>query len=259
MPSGLNYSRALWPSFQNASLFNKVLNPRTSIPALWLADLTALFVPRRCAGCDGTLLRFEECLCTTCLADLPFTRFHDDPANRVEQLFWGKASLAAASALLQFSATGMVQRILHRMKYRQDLETGRYMGRLMGEALKSCPRFSHVDAVIAVPLHPRKQRQRGYNQSRLLVEGILEVWPKEDPHKALQRTAFTASQTKRGRMDRWTNVKEAFAVKDIDVLRDRHVLLVDDVVTTGATIEGCVKALSTIPGTRVSLFTVACA
>ena len=259
MPSGLNYSRASRPHFQNASLFSKVLNPRSSIPALWLADLVALFLPRRCAGCDGTLLRFEECLCTTCLVDLPFTRFHEDPANRVEQIFWGKVPLVAASALLQFSTTGMVQRILHRMKYRQDLETGRHIGRLMGEALKGCVRFSDVDAVVAVPLHPRKQRQRGYNQSRLLVEGIMDVWPKEDPLKALQRTAFTASQTKRGRLDRWTNVKEAFAVKDPEALRDRHVLLVDDVVTTGATIEGCVKALYTVEGVRVSLFTAACA
>ncbi len=198
-------------------------------------------------------------MCTICIADLPLTRFHDDPRNRVEQLFWGKAPLTAASALLHFSPTGMVQHILHRMKYAQDHEVGRYLGCMMGEALKESSRFNDVDTVLAVPLHPRKQRQRGYNQSQLLVEGLCTAWPKENPKRALQRVNWTDSQTRRGRLDRWSNVKEAFEVKHEEMLRDRHILLVDDVVTTGATIEGCVKALGIVPGVRVSLFTAACA
>lgn len=204
-------------------------------------------------------MRFEDCLCLGCLEELPRTRFHDDPDNRVEQQFKGKVPLVAASAMLHFSSTGMVQRILHRIKYAQDLEVARLLGRLMGEELAASKRFADVDAVLAIPLHPAKQRQRGYNQSQLLVDGMLETWPKENPKHALVRHTRTATQTKRGRLDRWRNVKDAFVLRDADALAGKHVLLVDDVVTTGATIEGCIGAIAAAPDTRVSVFTAACA
>lgn len=226
---------------------------------LWASDFVALFLPRRCAGCDTTLMRFEECLCLGCLEELPRTRFHDDPDNRVEQQFKGKVPLVAASALLHFSNGGIVQRVLHRIKYAQDMDAARMLGRLMAEDLKESVRFADVDAILAIPLHPAKERKRGYNQSQLLVEGMLEVWPKANPKKALVRSSRTATQTKRGRWDRWRNVKDAFELRDMDALTGKHVLLVDDVVTTGATIEGCALALRDVPGVRVSVFTAACA
>ncbi|HRH39290.1 MAG TPA: phosphoribosyltransferase family protein [Flavobacteriales bacterium] len=235
------------------------MNPQRVNIRTWISDFTSLFVPRRCAGCDTALLRFEECLCHACVHDLPFTYFHEDAANRVEQLFWGKTKLEAASALLHFAREGMVQRMLHRIKYGQDSETGLYLGRSMGEALATSARFSSVDTILAVPLHKRKQRSRGYNQSQLLVDGIREVWPKDAVGDELMRVVRTPSQTKRGRMDRWLNVKEAFHLPDPEALRGRHVLIVDDVVTTGATIEGCVRALDQVPDLKVSLFTAACA
>lgn len=259
MISGLNYSRPHRPLSSNAALINKVLGTPGSTIGLWLTDLWGLFVPRRCAGCDTTLMRFEECLCLYCLEELPRTRFHDDPSNRVEQLFRGKAQLAAASALLHFSASGMVQRILHRIKYNEDREAARFLGRLMAEDLKASKRFSDVDALLAVPLHPEKLRKRGYNQSQLLVDGMREAWPKDNPTHALVRMVHTASQTRRGRLDRWQNVKDAFDLRDAEALADKHVLLVDDVVTTGATIEGCAIALRQAPGVRISVFAAACA
>ncbi|WKZ65893.1 MAG: phosphoribosyltransferase family protein [Flavobacteriales bacterium] len=226
---------------------------------LWASDLVGLFIPRRCAGCDTPLMRHEECLCGPCLADLPFTRFHDDPLNPVERLFHGRVQLQAASALLQFNSHGKVQRILHRIKYAQDTEAARFMGRLMGEALGTSARFAGADALLAIPLHPRKQRQRGYNQSRLLCDGMREVLPLAPLHHALARGARTETQTRKGRLDRWRNVRDAFVVRDPKALEGRHVLLVDDVVTTGATIEACAAALVAVPGVRVSLFTAACA
>lgn len=243
----------------NGGIINKVFNPLRAPAKVWLADLAGLFLPRLCAACDTPLMRFERCLCLGCERDLPFTRFHGDPRNPVEQLFWGRVELQAASACMRFARDGKVQGMLHRLKYQHDRAVGLELGRLMARELVACERFATVDTYMAVPLHPRKQRKRGYNQSQVLVDGMREVWPKPSLGQDIMRVVRTPSQTKRGRLDRWLNVKEAFLLPDPEALRDRHVLLVDDVVTTGATIEGCVKALALVPGIRVSLFTAACA
>lgn len=153
----------------------------------------------------------------------------------------------------------MVQRILHRLKYAHDREVGLVLGRLMAKDLLASSRFKDVDAFLPVPLHPRKERMRGFNQSQVLVDGMRQVWNLPSTGRELMRVVRTPSQTKRGRLDRWLNVKEAFQLPDPEALRDKHVLIIDDVVTTGATIEGCVKALSVVPGIRISLYTAACA
>jgi ComF family protein len=255
----LNYSRSQRAFCHNDALINKVLNPPKPTLRLWVSDLVALFMPRRCAACDMGLMRFEESLCMMCMRDLPRARFHDDPSNRVEQLFWGKLQLEAASAFLLFSRSGKVQRMLHRLKYGNDHTVGHVLGRLMAEELMASDRFRTVDTLMPVPLHPRKERMRGFNQSQVLVDGMRQVWPLPCATKELMRVVKTPSQTRRGRLDRWTNVKEAFQLADPEALRDRHVLLVDDVVTTGATLEGCAKALDEVPGLRISICTVACA
>ncbi|MBS1581025.1 MAG: ComF family protein [Bacteroidetes bacterium] len=221
--------------------------------------LLGLFMPRRCSACDQALMAFERSICTACLADLPRTRFHDDPANPVERIFHGRVRLEAASAFLRFERGGLVQHMLHRLKYRGDAEVGLELGRRMAEDAMHSPRFAQVNAALAVPLHRRKERQRGYNQSQLLVDGLREVWPLHDLGRGLLRTVRTSTQTKRGRTDRWDNVKAAFEVTGGERLRDAHVLLVDDVVTTGATLEGCARVLQEVPGVRVSVLTCACA
>ncbi|MBK7945225.1 MAG: ComF family protein [Flavobacteriales bacterium] len=202
------------------------MKTRVSTFRLWAEDFASLFAPRCCAACDTVLMRFEEVLCTGCLNELPRTRFHEDPANRVQRLFHGRVELQACSAWLHFTGTGMVQRVLHRIKY------------------------ANV---------PSKERKRGYNQSQLVVDGMLEAWPRANPRHALARTSRTATQTKRGRLDRWSNVKDAFVVADGPALAGKHILLVDDVVTTGATIEACALALREAGTAEVSVFAIACA
>lgn len=204
-------------------------------------------------------MNFERSICTGCLADLPRTRFHDDPANKVERVFHGRLRLEAASAFLQFDRGGRVQHMLHRLKYRGDRDVGLELGRRMAEDVMRSRRFAGVDAALAVPLHRSKEKQRGYNQSQLLVDGMCEVWPLKNMGKELLRVERTATQTRRGRADRWANVKEAFRLAHPEALRSAHVLLVDDVVTTGATIEGCARVLAAVPGVRVSVLTCACA
>lgn len=240
------------------TVFNKVLNPmRPRGNALY--DLAGLFLPRRCAGCDTALMRNERAICMGCEEELPFTRFHDDDRNAVEQVFKGRLRLEAASALLRFTRDGVVQHMLHRLKYKGDKEVGMDLGRRMAQAAMGSRRFADVDTLIAVPLHASKLRQRGFNQAQVLVDGMRELWPVADPGKELLRVVSTRTQTKKGRMERWANVKQAFQLAHPEALRDKHVLLVDDVVTTGATIEACALALSPAPGLRLSVFTCACA
>jgi len=235
------------------ALFNKVVHPvlRT------LGDVAGLVLPRRCAGCDAPLFEHEPAICTICLDDLPLTRFHDDPANPVERIFWGRVTLESATALMHFDKHGRVQRMLHRLKYKGDRTTGRALGRMLGDQLKDSPRFASVDTVLAVPLHPRKERERGYNQAEVLAEGLRESLGVGRSPANIRRSRHTASQTRKGRMDRWRNVKDAFELRNAEALRGRHVLLVDDVVTTGATLEGCATTLLAHGGARVSIATVA--
>lgn len=222
-------------------------------------DFVGLFLPRRCSACDGPLMRFEEALCLGCAEELPRTRFHDDEQNRVERLFQGKLRVEAASAFLHFSTDGMVQRMLHRLKYRGDDAVGKELGRRMARDLMGSRRFADVDVAIAVPLHPKKLHQRGYNQAQLLVDGMREEWPLKNVDDRLLRIVSTSTQTRRGRLDRWQNVRTAFAVENEEALTNAHVLLVDDVITTGATIEACARALESVPGVRISVFACACA
>ena len=125
---------------------------RTSIGE-WLNDFSGLLFPRRCAGCDHGLYRHEKILCTACAADLPLARYHDDPFNRVEQLFLGKVQFEAASSFLLFNRAGVAQRMLHRLKYKMDLDIGIELGRMMAQDLQGSERFKGLDLVIAVPLH----------------------------------------------------------------------------------------------------------
>ncbi|MCB0793575.1 MAG: ComF family protein [Flavobacteriales bacterium] len=225
----------------------------------WFSDLLGLFLPRRCAACDDPLMQAERGACLACANDLPFTRFHDMPGNPVEQLFLGKVDMHAASALLRFNRSGQVKRMLHRLKYQGDRDIGMELGCLMAKAVVASSRFEGIDSVLPVPLHPSRLRTRGYNQAQLLVDGFREVWPLEPLANELVRTVPTPSQTRKGRQERWLNVVRAFELTDPGSLTGRHVLLIDDVITTGATMEACARALLSTPNVRVSAMVAAMA
>lgn len=219
--------------------------------------MVSLIMPRCCPGCDRPLNSTEKHLCTFCIGDLPYTHAMSDARNPVARLFWGRVELGAAAALLRFQSGGRVQHMLHRLKYKGDRRIGIGLGRMMGEAAKDSPLFAGIDHVMAVPLHRRKERIRGYNQAQLLVNGLCEVWPLQPAGGSLLRVVHTATQTQRGRLERWRNVRTAFEVEDNTVPTGAHVLLIDDVVTTGATLESCAQALLALPGLRVSVLTAA--
>ena len=224
-----------------------------------LYDLAGIFMPRRCAACGQALMRLEQGICGDCVEDLPRLRAFDHPDNKVELIFRGRVPLQAAGAWLQFTKDGMVQHMLHHLKYRGDTAVGLELGKRMAEEARVSRRFGDVDVVLPVPLHRRKLKQRGYNQAQVLVDGMCQVWPLRQAGTGLLRVVHTSTQTRRGRLARWGNVKEAFQLADPGELRNAHVLLVDDVVTTGATLESCAKSLLHVPGIRVSVLACACA
>lgn len=222
-------------------------------------DFVSLFYPRLCAGCGTSLVRGEDVLCLNCMADLPRTNYHYNQENPISQIFIGRANIALATSFCRFDKGGRLQHILHELKYKGNCEAGHKLGILFGYDLIQSPLFQNIDAIIPVPLHPRKEKKRGYNQSTEICKGLSESMNKPCVTDNLVRVVNTATQTHKGRFDRWENVSGIFKVKVPELLAGKHLLVVDDVVTTGATLEACSEPLLRIPGVRVSIATVACA
>ena len=225
----------------------------------YLDDLISLFYPKLCAGCTTSLVKGEEVLCLNCLADLPRTNYHLCNENPVFQTFAGRVNITFATSFCRFDKGGRLQQLLHELKYKGNCEVGHKMGILFGYDLIQSTQFKDIDAIIPVPLHPKKEKKRGYNQSVEICKGLSESMNRPIIKGNLLRTIHTASQTRKGRFERWENVSGIFNVKNDTELIGKHLLLVDDVVTTGATLEACCEPLLQIPGVRVSIATLASA
>ncbi len=223
----------------------------------YFADFVSLIFPELCQACAKSLYRNEEVICADCLYHLPFTDFHLQPDNLVAQQFWGRVNVEAASALLYFSKGSRVQNLMHQLKYKNEPEIGVYLGKLAGKRLSENPLFASVDMIIPVPLHKQKLLKRGYNQSLSFAEGISKKLLLPVENNNLIRTMNTESQTKKSRTSRYENMKEVFAVKMSEKLTGKHILLVDDIITTGATLEACCTVLLDIPGVKISIAAIA--
>ncbi len=224
----------------------------------YLSDFFALFFPRLCPACHNALLKHEEVLCTLCLFQLPKTGFHLLPDNPLCTMFWGRVPLAHVAACCFFRKGGRVQRLIHLLKYHGRQDIGHYMGRMYGQQLRLSGFYDHTEVIVPVPLHPKKKRKRGYNQSECIACGLAESLQIPIDCKTLIRTTASESQTRKSRYGRWENVKEIFAVSDLKALEHKHILLVDDVLTTGSTIEACAAELLKIKGVKISVATLAC-
>lgn len=204
------------------------------------------------------LQRHEKSICTACLFNLPRTEFHLDRENFVEKLFWGKVKLEFATSYLNFVKGGSVQRIMHKFKYRGYREVGRHLGQRFGADLALTP-FSKVNAIVPVPLHKKKLKKRGYNQSEELAQGLSKSLEKPVITNILMRSINTDTQTKKSKFDRWRNVSNIFSVRDHETFAGKHVLLVDDVVTTGSTLEAAAAEVLKCKDAKVSVATLAVA
>jgi ComF family protein len=220
-------------------------------------DFLGLVFPEVCAACGSPLVLNENMICTSCLLHLPRTHFSKERDNPVSQVFWGKLDVYSATALFFFKKGSGVQHLLHQLKYKGNREIGIYLGSLLGDELMVSELFSKVEAVVPVPLHPRKQRKRGYNQSEVIAEGICRSLMATMDTKTLIRVHYSDTQTKKSRYRRWENVKDIFSITSEMYLEGKHVLLVDDVLTTGSTMEACATALLTIPKLTLSVACIA--
>ena len=220
-------------------------------------NFISLIFPKICFACGRSLYHGEECICTYCRYHLPKTDYHLDPENPIAKLFWGRVSIHAATSYYSFSKGGKVQHLIHQMKYKGHKEIGNSIGKFLGAELKQSELFNSVNTIVPVPLHPDKLKKRGYNQSNFLAEGLSKSMFAEADLKSLRRVFYTESQTRKKRYARWQNVETVFEIADKKQLEGKHILLVDDVVTTGATLEACAQKILEIPGTKVSIATMA--
>jgi ComF family protein len=221
-------------------------------------SLLHLFFPHCCSGCGSDLLNEETLLCIHCLSQLPETNFHLHANNPVEKKFWGRLPLVSATAQYYFTKESLMQHLMHQFKYKGNKELGRQLGRLMGTELMQTHRFCHVDALIPLPLFAAKEKKRGYNQSTILCEGIAEIMNKPILEGVAVRTRQTDSQTRKGRIDRWLNMEGKFELIHPHKISGKHLLLIDDIITTGATLEACGTELLKANDVRLSVAAFCC-
>lgn len=222
-----------------------------------LNDFISLIYPKICASCGNNLFKNEDCICTFCRFHLPKTNFHLSEENPVEKLFWGRVDIVSASAYFSFGKGGKVQHLIHQLKYKGQKEIGSTLGKLYGYDLKQSIKLKSIDSIIPVPLHDNKKKKRGYNQSELFAEGLSLSMHVPVDLKTLVRANESATQTKKSRFSRWQNVESIFHLTDPKNIINKHILLVDDVVTTGSTLEACAQALQKSEGVKVSIATIA--
>ncbi|PLX02860.1 MAG: hypothetical protein C0594_11495 [Marinilabiliales bacterium] len=218
-----------------------------------VGDFFSLIYPKYCSICGNSLYKNEQIVCLKCQLDFPRTRFHDDVENPVFQLFWGRVHLNMATAYCNFNKDGNFRKLIHQLKYKGRKDVGRFLGSLLGNELIKSEFFESVDCIVPVPLHPKREKQRGYNQSEWIAMGLSESMNKKYDAKNLYRSVANDTQTKKGRIERWENVEDIFKLRNPELFKDKHLLLVDDVVTTGSTLEACASTLLRAEGAKVSI------
>jgi ComF family protein len=216
-----------------------------------------LFFPHICAGCGSDILDEKQQLCLHCLADLPVTGFFNQPGNPVEQKFYGRMEVQEAGAAFFFTKDSLIENLIYQLKYRGNQNIGKYLGHLAGNYITASNRFKVPDAIVPLPLNAKRQRKRGYNQAEAIANGLSEVLQLPVFANAVKRNIYTETQTQRSRVTRWENMENVFEVVDPAQLEGKHLLLVDDVVTTGASLEACGTEILKVNGTKISIATLA--
>ncbi|MDR1667044.1 MAG: ComF family protein [Bacteroidales bacterium] len=227
-----------------------------SLLSEWCTGFTGLIYPNLCVCCASGLLRDERYICGHCLYELPETGFYREDGNPVERMFWGRVKVEHAAALYFFRKGNRIQTLVHQIKYKGQMELGECLGREMGKKLSSTA-FAEVDMVVPVPLHPSKLKKRGYNQSEWIARGVCSRLEKPLNTSALVRRMVADSQTRKKRYERWENVESGFGLTSPHCFSGKHILLIDDVVTTGATLEACIRTVQYAGDVKVSIAALA--
>ena len=208
-----------------------------------LNSLLHLFYPTICYACNCNQRDDDEMICMECFSNLPYTGFETIPENATEKLFWGRIPISFACSIFYFEKDNMIQHVVHHIKYNNEKNLGTYMGKLMGVKIKPLLKAHEIDYIIAMPLHPKKEKKRGYNQAALLCNGIKEICQVNYHENAILRIQHTQTQTKKSRIERWQNVSDVFDIPNPNAIKGKNILIIDDVITTGASTEACGQTL----------------
>ena len=223
----------------------------------YLQDVLHLFFPKICITCESKLLLSEKIICTLCRHDLPIICYKDYKDNKITKAFYGRIPIEKATAFLYYRKEGKTKELIHALKYKGNQEIGNFIGDWFGNVLKESNQFNDVDCIIPVPLHPKKQKQRGYNQLTTFGLQLSKQLDKPYLDTVLIRTTASKTQTFKQRFERFSNNGTKFSLKNASTLKNKHILLIDDVITTGATLESCCKELLTAENIKISIATIA--
>lgn len=220
-------------------------------------DLLGLFYPKICLTCAKVLIKYEEILCFSCRTELPLTNFSEFKENEVERTFYGRIQVEAGTSLLHYSKKGIVQKLIHQLKYKKQQQIGAFLAELLGDEMMQYSRFNTVDCIIPVPLHPKKLKSRGYNQVTLFGQILSQKLNIPYFDDILKGKVSLKTQTHKSRFDRLKHLEDNFELTNKELLKNRHILLIDDVVTTGATLEACCIQLNQVKNIKISIATMA--
>lgn len=224
-----------------------------------LSDFVSLFYPTYCLGCYNSLVKGEESVCTRCLLELPYTNYHLDPDNALMKRLSVRIPVRHVFAFLKFSKNGRTQHLLHELKYKGHGEIGVTLGKVYAQKLKDSNFPISFDGILPVPLHSSRLRKRGYNQSSKFAEGLSEILKVPVLDKMVTRKVKTETQTKKTKLRRWENVNQVFELTDHSGFAGKHVLITDDVITTGATVEALANTILKVDGVKISVASIAVA
>ncbi|MBU2940837.1 ComF family protein [Lacinutrix sp. C3R15] len=216
-----------------------------------------LFFPKVCYACYVHLQDYEQYVCTSCRHSLPVTNYHFNANNAVEKVFYGREKVEQATALLRFEKKSIVQQLIHNLKYRGYEEIGVFLGQWLGNELKEIAAYNEIDIVIPVPLHKKKLKKRGYNQVAKFGQEIAKALQADYNDASLIKITNTTSQVTKKRFARWQTNYELFALQNASLIENKHVLIVDDIITTGATLESCIQILNKAKNVKISIATMA--
>ena len=222
-----------------------------------LSALINLFFPKICHACDVILIDNETDICVRCRHELPLTNYHFERPETVKKIFYGRVHLEAATALFYFHKSGRVQHLLHHLKYKGKEEIGRVFGNWLGAEILESPYFESIDIVIPVPIHSKKLKQRGYNQVTLFAQQIAKILNASYVDDVLLKSINTKTQVFQSREARFQSVADSFYTQNLNTIEAQHILLVDDIITTGATVEACALVLNPENKIRLSVATIA--